>query len=68
MMQEHALAIEKEEQLAEGLSVDKTGKKHLLNTCKEFQGAVHKLTSGSFLQNLEHALRAECKTENTTTT
>ena len=33
MMQEQALAIEKEEQLAQGLSVDKSGRKHLLNTC-----------------------------------
>ena len=55
MMQEQALAIEKEEQLAQSLSLDKSGRKHLLNTCKEFQGAVHKLTSHSFLQNLERA-------------
>ena len=33
MMQEQALAIEKEEQLAQGLSLDKSGRKHLLNTC-----------------------------------
>ena len=33
VMQEQALAIEKEEQLAQGLSLDKSGRKHLLNTC-----------------------------------
>ena len=33
MMQEQALAIEKEEQLAQGLSLYKSGRKHLLNTC-----------------------------------
>ena len=65
-MQEHALAIEKEEQLAQGLSVDKSGRKHLLNTCGEFQGAVHKLTAGSFLQNLERALRTEVGASKTT--
>ena len=66
MIQEQALAIEKEEQLAQGLSIDKSGRKHLLNTCAEFQGAVHKLTTGSFLQNLERALRTEAKASNTT--
>ena len=57
MMQEQALAIEKEEQLAQGLSLDRSGRQHLLNTCGEFQGAVHKLTKGSFLQNMERALQ-----------
>lgn len=33
MMQAQALAIEKEAQLAQGLSLDKSGRKHLLNTC-----------------------------------
>ena len=33
MRQEQALAIEKEEQLAQGLSVDNSGRKQLLNTC-----------------------------------
>ena len=33
MMQEQALAIEKEAQLAQGPSLDKSGIKHLLNTC-----------------------------------
>ena len=63
MMQEQSLAIEKEEQLAQGLSVDISGRKHLLNTCKDFQGAVHKLTTGSFLQNVEQALRTEVKAD-----
>ena len=67
MMQEQALAIEKEEQLAQGLSLDKSGRKHLLNTCGEFQGAVHKLTKGSFLQNLERALQTEVRAAKTTT-
>ena len=68
MMQEQALAIEKEEQLAQGLSLDKAGRKHLLNTCGEFQGAVHKSTKGSFLQNLERALQTEVGAAKTTTT
>ena len=59
MMQEQAAAIEKEEQLAQGLSLDKCGRKRLLHTCGEFQGALHKLTSSSFLQKLEEALRTE---------
>lgn len=66
MIQEQALAIKKEEQLAQGLSIDKSGRKHLLNTCAELQGAVLKLTTGSFLQNLERALRTEAKASNTT--
>ena len=36
-IQEQPLAIEKEEQLAQGLSVDKSGRKHLLNTRQEFK-------------------------------
>ena len=56
MMQEHALAIGKEEQLAEGLSSDKSGREIFLSTCTEFQGAVHKLTTSSFLRSLEQAV------------
>ena len=67
MMQEQALAIEKEEQLAQGISLDKSSRKHLLNTCGSFQGAVHKLTSGSFPQNLERALQTEVGAAKTTT-
>ena len=37
MMQEQALAIETEEQLAQGLSLDKSGSKHLLNTMEHFK-------------------------------
>ena len=59
MMQAQALAIEQEEQLAQGLSLDASSTKHLLNTCGSFQGASHKLTSGSFLQKLERALQTE---------
>ena len=67
MMQEQALAIEKEEQLAQGLSLDRSGRKHLLNTRGEFQGAVHTLTRGSFLQNVERALQTEVGAGKTTT-
>lgn len=67
MMQEQALAIEKEEQLAQGLSLDNSGRKHLLNTRGAFQGAVHTLTSGSFLQQLERALQTEVGAVQTTT-
>ena len=66
-MQEQALVIEKEEQLAQGLSPDKSGRKHLLNTCGEFQGAVHQLTSGSFLQRMERVLRTEVEAAKTPT-
>ena len=68
MLQEQAEAIKKEEQLAQGLSLDKSGRKHLLNTCKEFQGAVHQMTSDSFLQNLERALQTEVRADKTITT
>ena len=68
MMQEQAEAIKKEEELAQGLALDKSGRKHLLNTCKEFQGAVHQMTSDSFLQNLERALQTEVRADKTITT
>ena len=40
MMQYPALAIEHEEQLTQGLALDKAGRKHLLDTCGDFQGSV----------------------------
>lgn len=67
MMQEQVLAIEKEEQLAQGRSLDTSGRKHLLNTCGDFQGAVHKLTSGSLLQKLARALQTDVGAAKTTT-
>ena len=67
MMQEQALAIEKEEQLAQGLPLDRSSRRHLLNACGEFQEAVHKLTRGSFLQNVERALQTEVGAGKTTT-
>ena len=60
-MQEQAAAIQKEEQLAGDLAIDKIGRKHLLNVTKEFQAAVGKVASSSFQASLEKALQAECQ-------
>ena len=59
--------LKEEEQLAQGRSLDTSGRKHLLNTCGEFQGAVQKVSNGSFLTNLERALQAEVGATKTTT-
>ena len=59
IMQEQALAVRQEEELAADLGQDKTGRKLLLNTCKEFQAAVGKVMAQSTMQTLERALQAE---------
>ena len=61
--QEQAKAIEKEEELSERMgSDDSTTRKHLLNTAKDFQAAVGKVASASFLASLEQAIQAEPQT------
>ena len=66
-MQDQAAAIQKEEQLAGHLARDTMGRTHLLNDAKDFQAAIGKVASGSFLRSLENALQAESliKTEGT---
>ena len=56
IMQQQSAAIEKEEQLAEDLAVDKVGRKHLLQTPQEFQAALDKMSSSTFLVAVEKSL------------
>ena len=58
-IQDQAAAIKKEEQLAGHLARDTIGRTHLLHDARDFQVAIGKVASGSFLQSLEDALQAE---------
>jgi hypothetical protein len=58
-MQDQAEAIRKEEELAANLGEDTTGRKVLMNTVKEFQTAVGKITARTSIATLERALQAD---------